>query len=455
MQIRTRLTLQFLLSGGAIMVIASVAIFYASVGFRHDDFYNRLKDKARNTAKLFLVVHELDVALVNSIQNENPVKFHNEKIIILDSTNDTIYSTDANKEIELRKEIIAQVRSGMKVDYMQDSYEVLGTLYIAGSDQYVVMAAATDLEGSIYLSKLKIILIMVFVLSLVMFFITGWLYSGRALKPISDMVKKVEEITITSLDLRINEGNGTDEIGRLAMTFNNMLERLETAFAVEKVFIANASHELRTPLTSINGQLEVLMMKDRSAIEYKNALESVLDDIRSMIDLSNRLLLIARTSAEGPVNFNQEVRIDEILWQVREEMLRFSKNYQIQISIDPSLTDYDQMLVAGDESLLKVAISNIIDNACKYSEDHKVFVKLQNIENQVGVIFEDRGIGISQEDLTRIYEPFYRGKNALSHKGTGIGLPLVNQIIKNHNGRLKISSEINVGTIVTILFPIN
>ena len=455
MQIRTRLTLQFLLSGGAIMVIVSIAIFYASVGFRHDDFYNRLRDKARNTAKLFLVVHEMDVTLVNSIQNENPVKFHNERIIILSPGNDTIYSTDPNKEIKLRKEILDQVRSGVEVDYMQDSYEVLGTLYKAGSDQYVVMAAATDLEGSIYLSKLRIILIIVCFISLVLFFITGWLYSGRALKPISDVVKKVEEITITSLDLRIYEGNGTDEIGRLAHTFNNMLERLETAFAVQKVFIANASHELRTPLTSINGQLEVLMMKERSTLEYKNALGSVLDDIRSLIDLSNRLLLIARTSAEGPVNFSQEVRIDEILWQVREEMLRFNTNYQINISIDPSLTDFDQMMIAGDESLLKVAVSNIIDNACKYSEDHKVLVKLQYIENQIGVIFEDRGIGISREDMSRIYEPFYRGKNALTLKGTGIGLPLVNQIIKNHNGQLKITSEINVGTIVTVLFPVS
>jgi signal transduction histidine kinase len=455
MQIRTRLTLQFLLSGGAIMIIASVAIFYASVGFRQDDFYTRLKDKARNTAKLFLVVHEMDVALVNSIQNENPVKFHNEKIIILDAKNDTIYSTDENREIELTKDILDQVRSGAKVDYVQDPYEVLGTLYAAGNDQYVVMAAATDPEGSIYLSKLRIILVIVCLISLLLFFVTGWLYSGRALKPISDVVKKVEEITITSLDLRINEGNGTDEIGRLAKTFNNMLERLETAFAMQKVFIANASHELRTPLTSINGQLEVLMMKERSAPEYKNALASVLDDIRSLIDLSNRLLLIARTSAEGPVNFSQQVRVDEILWQVREEMLRFNSNYHIQISIDPSFTDYNQMMVSGDESLLKIAVSNLIDNACKYSEDHKVLVKLQYIENQIGVIFEDRGIGISQEDLSRVFEPFYRGKNTLAHKGTGVGLPLVNQIIKNHNGRLKISSEINVGTVVTILFPIS
>ena len=124
-----------------------------------------------------------------------------------------------------------------------------------------------------------------------MFFVAGWFYSGRALKPISDVVKKVEEISITSLNLRVFEGNGKDEIGRLAKTFNNMLERLETSFGMQKNFIANASHELRTPLTSINGQLEVLMMKDRSTDDYKSALGSVLDDIKSLIDLSNRLLL--------------------------------------------------------------------------------------------------------------------------------------------------------------------
>ena len=117
---------------------------------------------------------------------------------------------------------------------------------------------------------------------------------------------------------------------RLAKTFNKMLERLETSFAMQKNFIANASHELRTPLTSINGQLEVLMMKDRSTAEYKTALRSVLDDIRSLIDLSNRLLLIARTSAEGPVNFNKKIRIDEILWQAQEEIIKIQQRLPYQ-----------------------------------------------------------------------------------------------------------------------------
>ncbi len=435
------------------MIIASIAIYFSSASFRREDFYNRLRNKARNTATLLFETDEVEANRVLRIEKDNPVNLQNEKIIILNFKNDTVYNSDENGEIKIKNNILERVRSGYKVIYKQDPYDVLGTLYFTKYDQFVIIAGATDIEGSLHLEKLKIILTIVCLISLILFFIVGWFYSGRALKPMSDVVKKVEDISITSLNLRVFEGNGTDEIGRLAKTFNKMLERLETSFAMQKDFIANASHELRTPLTSINGQLEVLMMKDRSTSEYKSALGSVLDDIRSLIDLSNRLLLIARTSAEGPVNLNKKIRIDEILWQVQEEIQRFNNDYRINISIDKSLTDSDQMIVIGDEYLLKVAVSNIIDNACKYSPDHTVNIKFQHIEKLIEVIFEDRGMGISEEDREKIFEPFYRGTNALSISGIGIGLPLVNQIIKNHNGIIKLSSQIGKGTSVIVLLP--
>jgi len=310
------------------MIIASLAIYISSASFRKDDFYKRLWNTSMSTAKLLFDANGMDPNRVKRIENNNPAKLQNEKIIILNYKNDEVYSSDDNGEIEIRNDILEHVRLGEKVTYEQDSYQVLVELYFTKVDRFVVIAAATDLDGSLYLEKLKIILVFVCLLSFFLFFIAGWIYSGRALKPISDVVKKVEDISITSLNLRVFEGNGKDEIGRLAKTFNKMLERLETAFAMQKDFIANASHELRTPLTSINGQLEVLMMKDRSTEEYKSALGSVLDDIKSLIDLSNRLLLIARTTSEGSVNFNKKIRIDEILWQAREEL----KKIQLQLS---------------------------------------------------------------------------------------------------------------------------
>jgi signal transduction histidine kinase len=453
MQIRTRLTLQFLLLGGLIMLIASIAIYYFSANFRRNDFYNLLRSRAVSVAKLVLDSYEYNANLILRSGTGYPAKLPDEKFIILNYHNDTLFTSDRYWELKEMDVIVGQVKSNKEVFGKQDEYEVLGTSHTTGAYPFVVIGAAIDRDGLLHLKKLRIILVAVCLISLISFFIAGWFYSGRALKPISDVVKKVEEISITSLNLRVPEGNGVDEIGRLARTFNRMLERMETSFAMQKNFIANASHELRTPLTSINGQLEVLMMKDRSTDEYKGALGSVLEDIKLLIDLSNRLLLIARTSAEGPVNYSNKIRIDEILWQTREEMKRFHTSYHINISLDNSLTDSEQMIVAGDEHLLKTAVTNIIENACKYSHDHTVDIKFRRADKWIEMVFDDRGIGISEEDLKKIFEPFYRGTNAISIPGIGIGLSLVNQIVKNHNGTINISSKVGKGTRITLLLP--
>jgi len=435
------------------MTVASFAIYFSAAEFRNDDFSKRLRNKALSTANLLFNEYEVDANRVRRIENDNPDHLQNEKIFIFNSKNDIVYSSSENPEMKIEQSLIDQIRSGNKLSYNKDSSEVTGALYFTNFDRFVIIAAATDSEGLLHLGKLKNILLIVGLLSLLLFSVVGWFYSGRAIRPILDVVKKVEDISITSLNLRVFEGKGTDEIGRLAKTFNKMLERLEESFSTQKNFIANASHELRTPLTSINGQLEVLTMKNRSIAEYKSALGSVLEDIKSLISLSNRLLLIARTSAENPLHLNKQVRIDEILWQVQEEMKRLNRDYHINISIDNSLTDSDQMIVVGDESLLKVAVSNIIDNACKYSPDHVVDIKLNHSGKCIEVIFEDNGIGISGEDLQKVFEPFYRGANSFPVSGYGIGLPLTNQIIKNHNGTVKLSSRIGKGTIVNVILP--
>ncbi len=454
MQIRTRLTLQFVLSGVVIMIFASFTIYFTAARFLNDDFYNRLRDKSLGTANLLFKEYEVDAKVVRKIEKDNPVNLQKEKIIILNFKNDIVYNSDEFGAIKISQPILDRVKSGDKVNFREDLYDVAGTLYFTNFDRFVIFGAAINSEGAAHLNELKIILVFVCCLSFLLFFIVGWFYSGRAIKPISDVVKKVEEISITSLNLRVFEGNETDEIGRLAKTFNKMLERLEASFATQKNFIANASHELRTPLTSINGQLEVLMMKDRSAEEYKTELQSVLDDIKSLIDLSNRLLLIARTSAENPMSLNNRIRIDEILWLAREEIKKYNTNYQINISLGNSLIDSDQMVVVGDEYLLKVAVSNLMENGCKYSDDHTVNVRLHHFRQSIEIIFEDGGIGISENDLQKVFEPFYRGANAISVSGYGIGLPLTRQIIKNHNGNMELLSQIGKGTKITVLLPI-
>jgi signal transduction histidine kinase len=435
------------------MLIASIAIYYFSANFRRNDFYNLLRSRAVSVAKIVLDSYEYNANIILRSGTGYPDRLPEEKYMILSFNKDTLYTSDKFWDLKEIDDIVSQVKSDKEVVRRQDSFEVLGISHITGLYKFVVIGAAIDKDGLKHLKKLRIILMVVCLISLMSFFIAGWIYSGRALKPISDVVRNVDDITITSLNLRVPEGNGTDEIGRLAKTFNKMLERLETSFAMQKDFIANASHELRTPLTSINGQIEVLMLKDRPADEYKSALVSVLEDIKSLIDLSNRLLLIARTSAEGPSSYSSKIRIDDIIWQAQEEMKKFNGSYHIKISPDSTVTDSEQIVVAGDEYLLKTAVSNIIENACKYSPDNSVDIKFGSTDKWVKVVFEDKGIGIPEEDIKKVFEPFYRGGNTISYPGTGIGLSLVNQIVKNHNGTINISSKIGQGTKITLLLP--
>ncbi len=453
MQIRTRLTLQFLVIGGVIMLIASAAIYFYSARFIRDDFYNRLENKANITAKLLIEVEEIDADLLTRIEKDNPVNLPSEKIIILNYMNEILYSSDALMVIRYSDNILDRIRLSGRVTFKQDDYEVLGILYPENYDRIVVIGAATDITGLLQLRNLRLILFTVCIASLIIFFIAGWFYSGRALEPIAKVVGQVEEISSTSLDLRVNEGNGTDEIARLARTFNNVLKRLEIAFRMQKEFISNASHELRTPLTSIHGQLEVLLMKNRSVKDYKTTINSVLEDIRNLTSLSNRLLLLAHTTSEKLKVKNDHIRIDEMLWQLKDELQEFNKDYNISISIDPSITDYNQVVISGDEFLIKTAFSNIIENACKYSGNHSVEINFECSDEWVTLIFSDEGPGIPDSDIDTVFEPFYRGSNVKLIPGNGIGLSLVSRIIKSQNGFIKISSSVGEGTRVYIQLP--
>jgi signal transduction histidine kinase len=454
MKIRTRLTLQFLFWGAIIMLLASVAIYYTSSNFRKQDFYNRLINNGKGTAKFLLDAPVIDPDKVLKIEKDNPVKLENEKIIILNFLDNVVYSSDSTGEIKIINPVLERVRLLETVTYRQGKYSVAGALFTAKMDRFVIIAAATDSDGQYYLKRLAFLLLFVFIVSLFLFFLAGWIYAGRALKPISNVIQRVEEVSAKSLNLRVPLVNEADEIGQLAKTFNTMLERLETSFSTQKDFISNASHELRTPLTAIHGQLDVLMLKDRPAEEYKTEIASVLHDIRKLIDLLNRLLLIARTSSEGIINRNGKVRLDEVIWQAKDEVKKFNENYQINISVGESVTDAEQMLVSGDESLLKAAISNVMENACKYSSDHSVNVTLEyDPDKHIDIRFSDHGIGISEEDIKKVFEPFYRAANAKAFPGTGIGLQIVNQIIKGHNGTVNIASQQGKGTTVTITLP--
>lgn len=455
MNIRSRITLRFIFIVAIIIFTASFLIYIFSAEYREEEFYNRLQSKANNTAKLLIEVDEVDIALLRKIEKDNPVSLHDEKIIIFNYRDEILFSTDDELVIKIDNALLNSIRLGNEVRYRQGEYEVLGFLFMGPNDRFIVVAAAVDVYGFNKLRNLRAVLLIVFTISILVVSVSGWFFAGKALQPISRVVHKVDEISITSLNLRVEEGNGKDEIALLAQTFNRMLERLETSFNVQKNFIANASHELRTPLTAITGQLEVTLLNARSNEEYEKVINSVLEDIKSLNSLSNRLLVLAQTSAEAAERKPARLRIDDLAWQVRDDLVRRNPQYTINIDLDHRLDDDSKLTIEGDEQLIKTALSNIIDNGCKYSVNRTIDVLITSSLPRLTVTFRDQGIGIPPEDLLDIFEPFHRGKNTQNIKGHGIGLSMVKRIVSLHRGTIQITSELGKGTTVVVTFPLN
>lgn len=452
MQIRTRLTLQFISIVIWIMLMSCIAIYYFSASYTEKEFYSRLENRMTTAAKLLIVVEQVDSVLLRIIHDNDAGILPQEKIIIYNYLNQTLFSTDDAQEINISTELLDKIRLDKKLKFQKDDFDCLGILYTDKLNRFVVVGAAIDKFGDSKLQNLRNILLAVIGFSVLIVLVAGWFYAGRALAPISQVVEQVDKISVSNLNLRVNEGNGQDEIARLANTFNKMLERLETAFKMQKNFVANASHELRTPLTAITGQLEVALMSKRNTEDYERAIASVLEDIKRLNDLSNRLLSLAQASSEGLENSFSKIRIDELLWQIKDELQKINPDYKVEIIFDEFPEDENKLTIKGNEHLLKIAIINIMENACKFSDDHRVVLNISFTNEKIILKFSDKGIGIEQDEIAHIFEPFYRGKNAVNTKGYGIGLSLTDRIAKLHGASIEVNSQINQGTTIIFIF---
>ncbi|MFZ5551471.1 MAG: ATP-binding protein [Bacteroidota bacterium] len=434
------------------------AIYYFSAKHQKDEFYSRLSARANTTADLLIRVEQIDSAMLKLFDSNKKDNLYYENISVYNSRNKELYTN--NDSIHFHKilpdlnSFLEEVRIyGEKRTSIGD-IEIIGIQYQNENTKFVVLACAIDKYGLENLQNLKQILVIVFVVVLVVFLIVGWIYSGRALKPISRIVTQVNTITANNLNKRLDEGNQKDEIARLSATFNKMLDRIELAFKTQKTFVTNASHELRNPLTSITAQLEVTLLKERNTTEYKNIISSVLEDIKRLNEMSHQLLQLTKIDAEN-INLKMEViKIDDLIWETKNEFLANNSGCIVKLIVHESAGNENSLSIPGNKQYLKTCFLNLMDNACKFSLDRTAIVEIISDYENLYVRFRDKGIGISENEIPHIFEPFYRGKYTTHVKGYGIGLSIVDKVVRAHKAGIDVSSTINDGTKITISFPL-
>jgi signal transduction histidine kinase len=243
-----------------------------------------------------------------------------------------------------------------------------------------------------------------------------------------------------------------DEVGRLATTFDEMLDKLESSISKEKRFASDASHELRTPVSIISAQVEqTLSGNKRSERDYRQALKKILMESKKMSYIISQLLMFYRGD-EGKYELNFEILdLNMIVEEVANEFKGIASDNGIEINFEVK----EKVKIRADQTLITRLLINLIDNAIRYSKkDGKVNIVVFREKDFANIIVEDNGIGISKKDIPYIFDRFYRSDRSRTGQGTGLGLSIVKWIVDMHKGEIKVESEINRGSRFIVKLPL-
>ncbi len=451
MKIHTKTTRLLLTGYFAIIVLFSLFVYWTLYNYSHDDFNRLLGIRLLTAAKV-----ELDGVKSQEVKDIREAFFEK-----LPQEKDYYFFIEPGKTFEREaKQLNVPIsffetilREG-KGEYNFKGLYFKGIKYPSSKGDYLVIASAENYFELHHSAQLKQILIVAIVLALLISFIISYYFSRFLFKPLSNITNKVKQISSENLHLRLEENRSVDELRELSGTFNFMLDRIETAFETQNNFISNASHELRTPLTAIIGEADVSLTKLRKPEEYIETIRVIMEEADKLDRKTKALLYLAQTGFDGKTQKYSKVRIDQLLWDVKETLERIDPSNKVHLDLSLLPENPMKLKVLGNEHLLHLALTNIIQNACKYSNHKVVNVSLGASDDKVIIAVIDKGIGIPRDEIKHIYDPFFRASNTKKHEGYGIGLPLTRNIIRLHNGELNVSSEINKGTVVEIKIPV-
>lgn len=453
MKIRNKITILFTLLVAVILLGLTVLVYYLSAVERTDVFNKRLRSRASNNAQIFDYFGDSSINMLRRIDagSLGPLPLKSVKIIDTTGLVRYQYQSEGADSLNIDDARLVDIRSVGELYFASGKRDAVGLYYHTADKSFFIVVAAYDEEGRSRLSQLKQILLVTLIIGMLVTLVVGYLFSSQLVRPISQIISEVNNISSHNLSRRLATGTSKDELNQLAKTFNDLLNRLQESFNTQRRFISNASHELSTPLTSISSQLQVTLQNQRTVGEYQKVLQSIQEDVEQMRQLTKNLLEIAKTAgSQGSIELN-EVRIDELLLKVIGDVKKISQSYTIELDIqDPP--EEERCMVFGNFDLLYIAVKNIVENGCKYSADKRSTVNVIFDQGNILIRVFNKGDVIAEHEIEQIFQPFFRGTHADDIKGFGLGLSLSRRIISLHKGEILVQSDLN-GTSFTIQLP--
>jgi len=450
-RIKVRLTLWYVFLLALVLVLFGVVLYFSLESSLLDEVDSNLSALATQ------VVSNLDYENNRlSLQNDEP----GGPLSILSSEGYTIRLADeGGGSLEGTGPYRDVFSQSMRAREGFDAVDALGarwriyTIGISTGREELFLQVGQSLERiDSTLSKLLYFELVTIPLALVLAIAVGMFLASRALRPVEKITQLAGSIQAIDMSRRIELDLPDDELGRLAKTFDDMLARLEESFASQRRFVSEAAHELRTPLTVMKGTAEVILSRERTSKEYKEALEEIQVEIDHLAELAEDLLSLSSSNSERPALDIQDLELEEIVRSAISLITPLAKNKRIDVGFKSS----GPVRYQGDRNKLTRMLLNLLDNAVKYSpQGSTISVSIRKQHEKIVVAVSDDGLGIDASELDRIFDSFHRleGAREENPSGTGLGLSIARWIARAHGGEIEVDSQPGRGSTFKVTLP--
>lgn len=454
-----RLDVRLLGTFCALFIVSALVLFFLTYSlFDHDlkkNDHELIESKVTEYTALYL---KDGIAGLKKISTDPKIRDEGSRFLVRlvnEEGKSLFYHAPLNHErfdvTEVEKRLEARPHHGkwqyIFADVDDDSLEILTSA--AGDGTYLQVGNSSD-EREDLLESLRDIFILGILTTLLLAAVAGVLFARRALAPVRNLVDTMRRIQVGNMEARVAVTQSGDELETLSRVFNSMLDKIQSLLVAMKETQDNVAHDLRTPITRFRNIAESAL-QDRSASpeKYREALSEGLECSNEIVNLVNTLMEINDADAGAiklrlkPVNVRKVVDESVDLYDLIAE----EKGIRLEVESEPGLE------VMADELYLKRVMSNLLDNAIKYTDAGTVTISAQRMQEMVAIAVKDTGIGIEQNELEKVWDRLYRGDKSRSRAGSGLGLSLVKSVVKAHGGTVAAESTPGQGSVFSVFFP--
>lgn len=447
MKLQSRLSLFTSIAFGVIFIIIAVLIYGLYFNNTKNGIYSNLEKTALITAYFYLEEDELDTEEFESVRKQFKEFVLNDYYQIYSSDNEIIWGAESTFIMPV---VLDKIRQKQKLEFVDDDFLCYAIFYADNQGDFVVITKEKRSVLTEQMRSLLWILVMLFVAGIIAIVLLSMWMSSLAYRPFTKVINQVKSIPSGDENLRIESPNTHDELQNLTETFNDLLERISETMMIRKNFVRYVSHEFKTPLASMQGNLEVFSIKDRSPEEYEQLTQKLILQIRQLEEILNTLMVISDLRKDTPTA--SFIRIDELIWEIIAKLNDNYSDSKVMVSIDIQSEEEALLSVSADSTQLLMALYNLVENAVKYSQGEVVKIYIYKEDSRLCISIIDNGIGIPPEQLPYISKPFYRADNIHQIEGSGIGLSIALRILEKNNIKYRIDSSEGKGTKVVLLF---